>query len=62
MKTLIATAAAVSAALLLGLAAASAAPKSNPANCVGKYISERTSAGVASGPELVAEAKAACRT
>ena len=41
--------------------AASAAPKSDPANCVGKVISYHTSNGAAYGPALVAAAKAYCR-
>lgn len=61
MKKLVALAGAVGLAATLGVSAATAAPKSSPANCVGKVISAHTSAGLASGPELVAAAKAYCR-
>ena len=60
MKKLIALAGAVGLTATLGVAAASAAPKSSPANCVGKVISMHTSEGLASGPELVSAAKASC--
>lgn len=61
MKKLIALVGAVGLTASLGVAAASAAPKSEPANCVGKVISMHTSNGAASGPELVQAAKAFCR-
>ena len=49
------------AGIAMGAGAASAAPKSDPANCVGKVVSAHTSNGAAAGPELVAAAKAWCR-
>lgn len=45
----------------LGVASATAAPKSDPANCVGKVVSAHTSNGLASGSALVNAAKASCR-
>lgn len=64
MKKLIALVGAVGLTASLGVAAATtatAAPKSSPANCVGKVISMHTRSGLAAGPELVLAAKAFCR-
>ena len=60
-KRLLALTLVTGALLAPGAGAASAAPKSDPANCVGQVISYHTSNGAAYGPALVAAAKAWCR-
>lgn len=61
MKRVLALVGTVGIVSALGVASATAAPKSSPANCVGKVVSAHTSNGLASGPALVNAAKAFCR-
>jgi hypothetical protein len=60
MKRIIALVGAAALATSLGVASASAAPKSSPANCTGKTVSAHTKADLASGPTLVNAVKAFC--
>jgi len=61
MKKLIGVACAAGFTLAVGVGAATAAPKSSPANCVGQTVSAHTRNGLASGPALVSGVKAYCR-